>query len=106
MLLLGFVLVAALAQAQKNYAVMLIDSKTGNPITTATIKLRSTGQVIPISQAGNALVTTIPQDTLLVRATGYTDREILLALQSSAFSVVMQPKIKNKPVAARPKKSH
>ena len=106
MLLLGLVLSGFLSQAQKNYAVMVIDAKTGNPITTASIKIKSTGMVVPISLSGNALIVATAADTLQIHSKGYGDREIILAGQSSAISIVMQPKVDKKPVAAKAKKNY
>jgi len=95
-----------LVNAQKNYAVMLTDATTGNAITGASITIRSTGKIIPISESGNALVTALPADTLDIKAKGYGDREIVLAFQSSAISVEMRtkPVPVKKTVAVKPKR--
>lgn len=97
MLAVGLLFLGTLIYAQKNYAVMLTDAITGNAITDASIKIRSTGKVIPVSESGNALVNASPADTLDIQAKGYGNREIVLALQSSAISVEMR----TRPVPAK-----
>ena len=104
-MLIGFILSSFLLHAQKNYAVMVMDSKTGNPIKGASVKIESTGKIIPTSEFGNVVILASPDDSLEVRFKGYKDREIQLAGQSAAISIEMvaKPKV---PVATKPKKRH
>ena len=101
-LMSGLVLTGFLLHAQTYYAVMVLDSKAGDPIIGATIKIKSTGEILTTSQSGNAVVFASPTDSLLIKGKGYKDRAISLANQSQAISIVMvsAPKI----VTSKPKK--
>ena len=44
MLSLGLVLSSFLLHAQKNYTVKVTDSKTGNPVADASVKIKSTNK--------------------------------------------------------------
>lgn len=101
-LMAGLVLSVFLLHAQKNYAVMVADSKTGNPIIGATIKIKSTGEMLTTSQSGNVVVFASPVDSLHIQNKGYKDRVISLVNQSQAISIVMEPK--PKVVSTKPKK--
>jgi hypothetical protein len=81
---------------------MVLDSRNGNPIIGASIKIKSTGEILKTSQSGNVVVFASPNDSLQVQFKGYKDREISLVNQSQAISIVMeaQPKV----VASKPKK--
>lgn len=98
----GLVLSSFSLCAQKNYAVMVTDSKTGNPIIGAAIKIKSTGEVLTTSQSGNMVVFASPGDSLHIQSKGYKNRAISLVNQSLAISIVMEPK--PKVVTTKPKK--
>ena len=92
-----------LLQAQKNYAVGVTDSKTGNAIAGAFIKIMSTGKVSTISLSGNVVMLISENDSLLITAKGYKDRKLQMAGQFIALSIILDPlpysknKIANKP---------
>lgn len=89
-------------KAQKNYAVMVVDGKTGNAIQGAAIKIKSTGATIKTSPSGNAVISAPPDDSLMISFRGYNDRKISLSGQSVAISIAMDPS--PKPVSTKPKK--
>ncbi len=93
-LMSGLVLSSFLLHAQKNYAVMVADSKTGNPIIGATVKIKSTGKTVATSESGNVVIFASPDDSLQVKFNGYKDREIAMEGQAVAISIVMEPKPK------------
>ena len=103
MLLTGLLLGSILLHAQTNYAVMVLDSRNGNPIIGASIKIKSTGEVLTTSQSGNVVILASPADSLHIQRKGYKDRAISLVNQSVAISIVMEPK--PKVVASKPKKA-
>ena len=101
-LIIGLVLSGYILHAQTYYAVMVLDSKAGEPIIGATIKIKSTGELLTTSQSGNAVVFASPADSLQIQCKGYKDRAISLVNQSQSISIVMvsSPKV----VASKPKK--
>jgi hypothetical protein len=105
MMVIGLVLSSSLLHAQKNYAVMVTDSKTGNPIKGASVIIKSTGKSVPTSEFGNVVILALPEDSLQVKFKGYKDRQIGLAEQAIAISIEMEVKPKP-PVASKPKKKH
>ena len=105
MILIGLVLSSSLLHAQKNYAVMVTDAKTGTPIKGASIIIKSTGKAVPTSEFGNVVILASPDDSLQVKFKGYKDRQIGLAEQSMAISIEMEAKPKP-PVVNKPKKRH
>lgn len=89
-------------QAQKNYAVMVSDAKTGKAIAGAAIQIKSTGTRVITSESGNVVISGPPDDSVMISFSGYHDRKISLTGQSVAISIVMEPK--PKAVVAKPKK--
>ncbi|MEO6252187.1 MAG: hypothetical protein ABIO79_02745 [Ferruginibacter sp.] len=105
LMIIGLVLCSSLLHAQKNYAVMVTDAKTGTPIKGASIIIKSTGKIVPTSESGNVVIFASPDDSLQVKFKGYKDREIGLANQSVAISIEMEAKPKPA-VAVKPKRKH
>ena len=103
-ILIGFVLSSLMLHAQKNYAVMVTDSKTLNPIAGASVIIRSTGKKLVTSGSGNVVILASPDDSLQIQFKGYKDREIKLENQSAAISIEMVSIPKKVPVAPRAKK--
>lgn len=101
-ILLALMLGCFLLHAQKYYAVMVSDSKSGNPISGASIKIKSTGTILTTSQSGNVVVQASPDDSLQIQFKGYKDRQISLLNQSMGISIVMEPK--PKAIILKPKK--
>ena len=102
--LLSLVLSSFLLHAQKNYAVMVTDSKTGNPITGASVKIMSTGKIIATGVSGNVVIFASPDDSLQICFKGYKDRQIQLAPQSAAIGIEMERKPNKGQADPKPKK--
>lgn len=103
-MLIGLILGSFLLHAQKNYAVMITDSKTGNPIVGASIKIMSTGKTVATSQSGNAVILVTPEDSLQITAKGYKARKLLMARQFIALSIILDPVLKKDKITLKPKK--
>ncbi len=88
-LLLSLVLSGLLLQAQKNYAVKVTDSKTGNPIADASVKIKSTNKGAATNAVGTIVVKASPGDVLEVSSIGYTSQDVTLSEQTSV-SVVLE----------------
>jgi iron complex outermembrane receptor protein len=87
-LLLSLMLGTLLTQAQKNYAVKVTDSKTGNPITDASVRVKSTGKGAATNASGTASVQASPGDVMEVSSIGYTTQQITLSEQTSVTVVL------------------
>jgi hypothetical protein len=105
-ILVALMMCSFLLHAQKNYAVMIADSKTGNPIKGAAIKIISTGITVNTSESGNAVILALPDDSLHIQSKGYKDRAISMVNQGIAISIMMEPKKVKAPVAKKPGKRH
>ncbi len=101
-ILICLVLGGYVLHAQTYYAVMVSESKNGSPITGASIKIISTGEIVTTSESGNVVVLASPADSLQIQFKGYKDRKISLLNQSQAISIVMEAQPKT--VASKPKK--
>lgn len=103
-MLIGFMLGSFLLHAQKNYAVMVTDSKTGNAIAGAAIKIMSTGKITNTSESGNVVMLISPEDSLLITAKGYKDRKLQMAGQFIALSIILDQILVKDKIATKPKK--
>ena len=104
MVLTGLLAASMLLHAQKNYAVGVIDSKSGRPIMGASIKIMSNGQISTTSESGNVVMLISPDDSLFITAKGYKDRKLQMAGQFIALSIILDPvQVKDK-IATKPKK--
>jgi hypothetical protein len=104
MLLAIMMISSFLLYAQKNYAVMVTDSKTGNAIAGASIKIMSTGKIINTSENGNVVLLVSPDDSLQITAKGYKNRKLQMKGQFIALSIILDPiPVKDK-VGPKPKK--
>jgi hypothetical protein len=104
MLLAVLLMSSFLIQAQKNYAVGIVDSRNGRPIVGATIKILSTGSISKTSESGNVVMFISPEDSLLITAKGYKDRKLLMKGQSIALSIILDPVPVQQKTALKPKK--
>lgn len=104
MLMTGLMLSSFLLHAQKNYAVMVTDSKTGNPIAGASLKILSTGKTITTSESGNVVILISPEDSLIITAKGYKDRKLQMAGQFIALSIILDPVLNKDQIIPKPKK--
>ena len=93
-----------LLHAQKNYAVMVTDSKTGKAIAGASVKIMSTGKITATSESGNVVMLILPDDSLHITAKGYKDRKLRMAGQFIALSIILDPVPVKDKIAYRPKK--
>lgn len=89
--LTGLLLSGTSLQAQKNYAVMVTDSKTGKAIAGASVKILSTGETTATSESGNMVMLISPEDSLLITAKGYKNRKLQMAGQFIALSIILDP---------------
>ena len=101
---IGFILSSFLLHAQKNYAVMVTDSKTGNAISGVSIKIMSTGKVTATSESGNVVMLISPDDSLLITSKGYKDRKLQMAGQFIALSIILDPVPEKDKIIPKPKK--
>ena len=92
MLLLGLVLGSVALHAQKNYAVLVTDSKTGNPIDNASVKVKSTGKGAATNATGSLVIAASAGDVLEVSCIGYASQEVTLSA-STSVSVILVPTI-------------
>ncbi|MBK8786524.1 MAG: TonB-dependent receptor [Chitinophagaceae bacterium] len=88
-LLLSFMLIGLLLQAQKNYTVKVTDSKTRNPITNASVNIKSTSKGAVTNTSGSAVVQALPGDVLEITSIGYASQNVTLSAQTSV-SVVLE----------------
>lgn len=95
---------SVLLHAQKNYAVGVVDSRNGNPVVGASIKILSTGQISTTSESGNVVMLISPEDSLLITAKGYKDRRLQMKGQFVALSIILDPAPVKDKVAFKPKK--
>ncbi len=91
-----FIVCFVALHAQKNYAVKVSDSKTGEAIAGATIKIKSNNQTVITSTGGTAVLQTSSDDSLVVTAKDYISQEVIMLGQGTAVSVVLAPKPKEK----------
>ena len=101
MLLGGFLL-----YAQKNYAVMVTDSKTGKAIAGASVKIMSTGEITNTSESGNVVMLISPNDSLLISCKGYKERKLQMAAQFIALSIILDPVSNKDKITSKAKKKH
>jgi hypothetical protein len=104
MLLAIMMISSFLLHAQKNYAVMVTDSKTGNAIVGAGIKIMSTGIITKTSESGSVVMVISANDSLLITAKGYKDRKLQMAGQFVALSIILDPVPTKDKIASKPKK--
>lgn len=104
MLLTLMLLGSFMLHAQKNYAVMVTDSKTGKAIAGVSIKIMSTGKVTATSESGNVVMLISPDDSLQITAKDYIDRKLNMAGQFIALSIILDPVPVKDKIAYRPKK--
>ncbi len=92
-LLLVFVFItgAFLSHAQKNYAVKIAESKTGDPLDSAHVIIKSTGKNAITGVTGLLVMQAAPGDTLTVSRNGYTSQEAILSA-SSMVHVLLEKK--------------
>lgn len=88
--MLSLVLSSFLLHAQKNYAVLVTDSKTGYPVSNATVKLKTSGKGSATNATGSMVIVAKPSDILEVSCIGYASQEVTLS-ESATVSVILVP---------------
>ena len=103
-MLIGLILGSFQLHAQKNYALGVVDSRNGNPIVGASIKILSTGSISKTSESGNVVMFISPDDSLMITAKGYKERKLNMAGQFIALSIILDPEPVKDMIAPKPKK--
>lgn len=101
-ILAGLMLGCFCVQAQRNYAVGVVDSRNGKPVVGASITILSNGSISKTSESGNVVMFIAPEDSLMITAKGYKDRKLLMKNQSIALSIILDPVVTEK-AAVKPK---
>ena len=81
-LLLSILLGSLFTTGTKNYAVTVTDSKTGNPVADASVKVKSTGKGAATNASGTASIQATAGDVLEVSSIGYASQEVTLSAQT------------------------
>lgn len=81
MLSLGLVLSSFILFAQQTITVTVTDSKTGNPVPNASVKIKSTSKGASTNENGITTLQASANDVLEVSSVGYATREIKLTGQ-------------------------
>ena len=92
-LILSLLLSSFLLHAQKSYTVLVTDSKTGNPITDASVKVKSTGKGAATNAAGTTVITASQGDVLEVSNIGYASQEVTLSASASVTVILVSTAI-------------
>jgi len=79
---LGMILCSYLVFAQQTYTVKVIDSKTGNPVSNASVKSRSTNKGGITDAEGKNIIQASANDVLEISSIGYKSQEITLSGQT------------------------
>ena len=103
-LFLGFATCSYLLHAQNYYAVKIADSKTGDAIRNASVKIKSNNTTVNTNESGTVVITASSADSLQVSAKGYANREIKLAEQPPSILIYMVPQTNKQPGANKRKK--
>ena len=92
---LGMILCSYLLFAQKTYTIKVVDSKTGSPVSGASVKLRSNNKGVMTGDDGYGKLQAAVNDVLEISSIGYKARELTLgnqqditiSLESSAVDI-------------------
>lgn len=93
---------SGILHAQTYYAVGVLESTMGKPISGASVTIKSSGKVEITGESGNVVILASDKDSLQIQAKGYKERQIAMLNQPLAISIIMtaQPVA----VATKPKK--
>jgi hypothetical protein len=95
-----------LLQAQTYYAVKVADAGTEVPVAHAAVQIESTGKILLTDTSGLVVIRASADDSLLITAKGYVNREIKLYRQAAAILILLEPLAKKHVPAPRAKKHH
>lgn len=83
LLLLSLVLTSSLLFAQKSFTIRVIDSKTGNPVSNASVKIKSSSKGGFTGADGTITLQASENDVIDVTSIGYNFQSVKLGNQSS-----------------------
>ncbi|HAO46389.1 MAG TPA: hypothetical protein DCQ97_05655 [Chitinophagaceae bacterium] len=81
--LLSFLLTSSLLFAQQAYTIRVVDAKTGNPVSNASVRVKSSGTGTTTNANGLATVQASAKDVIEITSIGYNFQMITLGTQSS-----------------------
>src|SRR5258706_3439107 len=87
---LGLLLCTYLLFAQQSYTIKVIDSKTGNPIEGASVRLKTSRNGTSTNSNGNCSIQANANDILEITSIGFTSQSLKLGSQAE-ISVAMEP---------------
>jgi iron complex outermembrane receptor protein len=76
--------------AQQTYTVKLVDAKTGNPVSNASVKIKSSNKGMFTGPDGSNTIKARVNDVLVISSIGYKDHEMVLGTQSSV-TISLEP---------------
>ncbi len=80
---LSLILCSCLLFAQQTFTIKVVDSKTGNPVSNASVKINSTNKGVITNADGNSTISARAGNVLTVSSIGYKDQDVKLGGQSS-----------------------
>ncbi len=89
-LFLGLILSSSLLFAQKTYTIKIVDSKTGNPVSNASVKLVSTNKGGITNADGNTKIQAAVNDVVEISSIGYKFQQVKLGSQTE-LTIAMEP---------------
>src|SRR5258706_6165588 len=87
---LGVLLCNYLLFAQQSYTIKVIDSKTGNPIEGASVRLKTSRNGTSTNSNGNCSIQANANDILEITSIGFTSQSLKLGNQT-AVTIAMEP---------------
>lgn len=83
LLLSGIMLTSFLLYAQQSYTIKVIDTKTGAPVSNASVKIRSTNKGTATNASGNAQLQASVNDVIEITSIGYNLQQVTLGSQTT-----------------------
>ncbi|MBP6287035.1 MAG: carboxypeptidase-like regulatory domain-containing protein, partial [Ferruginibacter sp.] len=83
LLMLSLVLTSSLLFAQKSFTIRVVDSKTGNPIPNASVKIKSSNKGGFTAADGTISLQASADDVIEITNIGYNFQSVKLGNQSS-----------------------
>ena len=82
LLSVSLMLCSCMLFAQQTYTVKVVDSKTGDPVANASVKIRSTNKGVMTSADGSNKIQARVNDVLEITSIGYKDQQVILGAQT------------------------
>ncbi len=76
--------------AQQTYTIKVVDAKSGNPISDASLKIRSTGKGSSSKADGTVKLQAAANDMLEISSIGYKDQELKLG-NAAIITIMLEP---------------